>query len=431
MRLAIMTQYYLPEIGAPQLRLSALAREARRLGHDVDVITALPNYPNGRIADGYRRRLWVREEHDGVRVLHVPIVPAIGGGAKRMLNYGSFSASALGAVVGTRRPDVLFVESPPLTLGPTAWLASRMWRCPFVFNVADLWPDSIRDLGVIENERILGGLERLEHWTYARSAAVIAVTEGIRSRLIDAKGVPAEKIIFLPNGADVDLFRPGDRDAARRALSLGAGRVIAYAGTIGLAQGLEVAIEAMATIVQRHPDAQLCIAGGGAELARLRHLVDEHHLGSAVRFLGTIPVEDVATLYQAADIGIVTLKDIALLEGARPSKMLPMLAAGLPVVFSGRGEGPALLEAAGGGCSVPPEDSAALATALEQLIGDPTARDRYGQQGRSFVMANYSWTTVIERFLNELTALLAANSGDDGTRRRPSAVDASSKKVRT
>ena len=412
MRLAIMTQYYLPEIGAPQLRLSALAREAHRLGHEVDVITALPNYPDGRVHDAYRRRLWVRELHDGVRVLHVPIFPAIGGGVKRMFNYGSFSLTAVAAVGAVRRPDVLFVESPPLTLGPSAWLASRLWRCPFVFNVADLWPDSIRELGVIGNERVLGGLERLERWTYSKAAAVIAVTEGIRTRLIEAKHVPASKIIFLPNGADTDLFQPGDPATARRAFDLRDGPVIAYAGTIGLAQALGVAIEAMELVVRRHPSAQLCIAGGGAELSGLKQMVDDRKLGESVHFLGTIPVEDVALLYQAADIGIVTLKDIPLLDGARPSKMLPMMSSGLPIVFSGRGEGPALLAEAGGGCSVPPENAPALAAALMRLIDDPGARSRHGQRGRAFVVANYSWTTVIERFILELTTLLATGGGE-------------------
>ena len=412
MRLAILTQYYLPDTGAPQLRLSALAREARKLGHDVDVVAALPNYPNGRVFEGYRRRLWSCEDHDGVRVLHLPVYPAIGGGLRRMANYGSFSISALAALVGVSRPDVLFVESPPLTLGPTAWLLSRVWRCPFVFNVADLWPDSIRDLGVISNERILGALGLVERWTYGKSAGVIAVTQGIRTRLIETKKVPASKVLFLPNGADIDMFRPGDQAAARRPFNLGDGPIIAYAGTVGLAQGLAVAIEAMEIVVRSHPNALLCIAGGGAEIEQLKALTARRNLSKSVLFLGTIPVEEVARLYQAADIGVVTLKDIPLLEGARPSKMLPMMAAGLPIAYSGRGEGPALLAEAGGGRSAPPEDPAALAKVLLEMIDDPSSLARFGHDGREFVVAQYSWPTIIERFFAELTTLI---SGEDNT----------------
>lgn len=411
MRLAILTQYFPPEIGAPQLRLLALTQEAARLGHHVDVITALPNYPDGRILDGYRRRLWAREKRDGVTVVHLPVFPAVGGGMKRMANYASFSVSAIAALVAVRRPDVLFVESPPLTLGPTAWLLSRIWRCPFVFNVADLWPDSIRDLGAITDERTLALLERLERWTYAKAAAVVAVTEGIRTRLIDVKGVPPSKVMFLPNGADTQMFRPGDRARAREILGLGDEPVVAYAGTIGMAQGFAVAIEAMALVVRERP-ATLLIAGGGAEMETLKTLVARRGLEKSIRFLGTIPVEDVAVLYQAADIGVVTLKDIALLEGARPSKMLPMMAAGLPIVFSGRGEGPDLLQQAGGGRSVAPEDPAALASMLIEMIDDPEQRADQGRSAREFVVRNYSWPSIVGRFLDELATLVGIGSGE-------------------
>lgn len=418
MRLTILTQYYPPEIGAPQLRLSALAREAASLGHHVDVITALPNYPEGRIRDDYRRRLWAREQRHDSTVLHLPVFPAVGGGVKRMANYGSFSVSALAALAAVRRPDVLFVESPPLTLGPTAWLLSRIWRCPFVFNVADLWPDSIRELGAITDERTLALLERLERWTYAKAAAVVAVTEGIRTRVVEVKGVPSTKVMFLPNGADIDMFRPGDRESARDAFGVGDEPVMAYAGTIGMAQGFAVAIEAMDLIVRQRP-ATLLIAGGGAEVETLRALVAQRGLERSVRFLGTIPVEDVAILYRAADIGVVTLRDIALLEGARPSKMLPMMAAGLPIVFSGRGEGPELLRQAGGGRSVPPEDPAALASMLIEMIDDPTRRAEQGKKAREFVVAHYSWPTVVGHFLDELATLVPCGSGQSPGVRAP------------
>lgn len=411
MRLAILTQYYPPEIGAPQLRLSALAQEAARLGHHVDVITALPSYPEGRIRDGFRRRLWVREHRHSVTVLHLPVFPAVGGGTKRMANYGSFSLSALAALAAIRPPDVLFVESPPLTLGPTAWLLSRIWRCPFVFNVADLWPDSIRELGAITSERTLSLLERLERWTYAKAAAVLAVTEGIRTRLVEVKHVPPSKVMFLPNGADTEMFRPGDRSRARKAFGLGDEPVMAYAGTIGMAQGFAVAIEAMGLVVKKRP-ATLLVAGGGAELETLKKLVAQRGLGHAVRFLGTIPVEDVAVLYQAADIGVVTLRDIALLEGARPSKMLPMMAAGLPIVFSGRGEGPDLLQQAGGGRSVPPEDPQALASMLIEMIDDPAQRAEQGRNAREFVVRSYSWPSIVGRFLDELATLKGSGGGE-------------------
>src|SRR5205807_9750314 len=161
-RFLILTQYFPPEHGAPQVRLAAFARELRRLGHEVEVATAMPNYPTGEIFDGYRKAFYLREDWEGVPVHRVWLYASMGAGFKRLVNYGSFTATSLLALWRARRPDYLFVESPPLFLSLPAILAATVWRVPVIFNVADLWPDSVRELGIMKDGPILRAAERLE-----------------------------------------------------------------------------------------------------------------------------------------------------------------------------------------------------------------------------------------------------------------------------
>lgn len=180
-RFLILTQYYPPEVGASQVRLSAVARELQVLGHDVEVVTAMPNYPTGRIQDRYGRRLRSREVIDGVSVTRVWLYASMGRGLRRLVSYRSFSAAAMFGLVGRRRPDYVFVESPPLFLVIPAVLFARLWRAQLVVNVSDLWPDAAVDLGAISEGRALRLARRLELWCYARATVINTVTDGIRA----------------------------------------------------------------------------------------------------------------------------------------------------------------------------------------------------------------------------------------------------------
>jgi putative colanic acid biosynthesis glycosyltransferase WcaI len=175
-RVLILTQYFPPEHGAPQVRLAAFVRVLSHLGHEVEVATAMPNHPTGAIFDGYRGALYRREEWEGVPVHRVWVYASIGAGWKRLMNYASFAATALVALLRARRPDYLFVESPPLFLSLPAMLAAMLWRVPMIFNVADLWPDTVRELGIIKGGPVLRAAERLERWTYRRATYVNALS---------------------------------------------------------------------------------------------------------------------------------------------------------------------------------------------------------------------------------------------------------------
>ena len=411
MRFLIVTQYYPPEIGAAQARLSAFAKQLVRAGHDVEVVTALPNYPAGELGPDDRRRLGRREVVDGIPVRRTWLLTATGAGGKRLASYLSFAATGLASALAARRPDVVFVESPPLFLGVSGWLAAKRARAAFVLNVSDLWPDSVVDLGVLREGPALRAAEGLERWLYARATAVTAVTEGIRAMLVGRKGVPDRKVLFLPNGVDTDVFRPLEPDPALRARhGLPDGPLVLYTGNHGLAQSLDTVVAAAELV----PDVTVALVGAGSDKARIQALAESRG-ATNVRFLLPVAQDQVAPLYALATAGLATLRRSALMAGARPAKALAVMGCGKPVIYAGAGEGAELVRAADAGLTVPPEDPGALAAAIRRLADDPLEAARLGANGRRHVESHLSWPALTESWLEQLGRAL----GQD-----PSTVDA-------
>jgi len=400
MRFLILTQYFPPEIGAPQTRLAAFARELMASGHDVEIVTAMPNHLHGSVFAAYRRKFYCRERWNGARIHRTWIFAAGGTGLLRLLSYLSFSLSSLVGIALARRPTYVFVESPPLFLGVSGWFGALFHRSQLLFNVADLWPDSVKELGVMRDGFAMRAAERLERWTYRRARYVCSVTDGITERLVGGKALERSKILTLPNGIDPQLFAPRPPDERLRAeMGLGDERIVLYAGTHGIAQGLETLLEA----AERLRDAGLLFlfVGAGSAKAALQAIAAERKLDN-VRFVDPCRLEEMPRYYSIAFASIVPLRRNELFKGARPSKILPSLASGVPVVYSGEGEGAALIEDAGGGLVVPPESPELLATALLRLRDDPMLHACAAQRGRAYVMERFSWRTIVGRWLDEL-----------------------------
>ncbi len=399
MRILILTQYYPPEIGAPQTRLAALARELVRRGHDVEIVTAMPSHLLGRTYEGYRGKFYMRDEVDGVTVHRTWVYAATGTGLRRMMNYLSFTLSSFVGLALARKPDVVFVESPPLFLSVPGWIAATLRRASLVFNVADLWPDSVRDLGVMNGGPLLRVAEHLEAWTYRRAHIVNAVTDGIDQVLRGKKGVPAHKLRFLPNGIDIDRFQPANPDAALRAkLQLGDKPVFIYAGTHGIAQGLHTVVDAASMLQDK---ATILFVGSGPTKPLLLQRARKQGL-SNVRFLDPVPLEEMPKYFSLAYGSIVPLVRSELMRGARPSKMFPSFACGVPVVYSGEGEGAQLVENAGAGVAVRPEDAAALANAMRALVDDPEGREAMSKNARALAVDRFAWSNIVDRWLASL-----------------------------
>jgi len=400
-KLLILTQYYPPEIGAPQTRLAATARELRELGHEVEVVTALPNYPQGRVFPEYRGKIYRREVMGGVTVHRLWLYGALGSGIARMLNYGSFALSSLVGLLRAERPDFLFVESPPLPLVLPAVVYGTLRSVPIIMNVADLWPDAVVEMGYMKPGVLLRLFQWLERWSYGRAAYVNALTEGIQESLLRVKGVPPEKVLYLPNGVDTQTFRPqAADDELKKSLGLAEKKIILYAGTMGLAHGLENVLHA-AKVLEQETAIHFLFLGDGSERAQLERLQQEMGLKN-VAFLDPVPLEQLPSYLSIAHCGMASLRDVSLFECARPSKIFPVLASGKPVIYVGRGEGARLVEAAAAGVVVPPGQPEALARVIVRLARDPELAAQLGSNGRKFMEENHQWSTLIAKWVAAL-----------------------------
>ncbi len=400
MHLIILTQYYPPEIGAPQRRLSELAERMVKAGHSVTVLTAMPNYPLGKIHDGYGG-LMQRETRDGVAVIRTFIYPTQKASlVHRLSNYFSFVLSSL--LIGTfalRRADFLMVESPPLFLGLSAFWLSAIKRARLIFNVSDLWPESAVRLNIIREgstaHRLSVWLER----TCYRAAWLVSGQS--RSILSDIQArFPGKPTFLLSNGVDVAKFALDRRDPAVRARIADSPEqiVVLYAGLHGLAQGLAQAVAA-ADALRDAPHIRFVLVGDGPEKAALMADAAARGLDN-IRFLDPVPAGDVPPLLCAADILLVPLKEF--IPGAVPSKLYESMASGRPVLVVAEGEPADIANAHQVGRVAAPGDLDAIVSALRELAGDAALRDRLGANGRAAAQAHFNRNTIVAGFIQHL-----------------------------
>jgi len=398
----ILTQYFAPEIGASQVRLGYFCRELKAAGHDVEIVTAMPHHPAGRIFPEYRGHFYRRDEWQGLTVHRVWLYAASGSNLKRLFSYASFTLTCLLGMARTKKPDYIFVDSPPLFLGVSGWIAAKSWDVPLIFNVADLWPDSVRDLGVMKDGALVKFAYALERWIYRHSAAVTAVTEGIRDSLLNRKRLPAEKVLFLPNGVDTTLFRPGVSDEAlKQRLGLSGKKIVLYAGNHGYAGAVETVLYA-AQQMRHETSCHFLLVGEGPEKPKLMQMAADLELKN-VTFHPQVPLDEVPAFVSISEMAVVTLRKSQVMAGARPAKTFVMMAGGKPIVLAAEGEAARLIESAGAGIVVPPEDYASLATGIRTLLAHPEIAAQMGASGRRFVEMNFQWSALVRNWIAQLS----------------------------
>jgi colanic acid biosynthesis glycosyl transferase WcaI len=399
-RWLILTQYYPPEVGAPQIRLSSLAKELGRHGVAVDVLTGMPNYPAGRTFDGYKGRVSMRETLGGVPVRRTWVYAATGKSAlPRLANYFSFTFSALIAALTGPRPDVMFVESQPLSLGVVGLLMKWLRGVPYVYNVPDLQIDVARQLGFMSNTGFLRLALALENFFLRQSWKVSTVTEQFIQHF-EERDIPRSQITFLPNGADGDFLRPipPDEEMLSR-WSLRGKKVFLYVGTHAFYHGLDTLIKA-AELLRAREDLVFLLVGDGPERERLKRMAADLGLSNIV--FGNSPYEEMDRLYSIAYASVATLRQMDVARGMRLSKIFPSLSCGVPVVYSGQGEAAEILRAEGCGLTVEPERPDLLSQALAALADYPESRAEMGRRGRALVEREYGWSTIVGRWLKEI-----------------------------
>ena len=395
LRVVFLTHYFPPEIGAAPARLFELATRLADGGNDVTVVTGFPNYPSGVIAPGYRGRRFMEEQMDRVRVLRTWVFATpTRGFFKRVVNQVSFAVTSLLAVRKVGPTDVIFVQSPPLPSGLAALLYNRIKRAPFILNISDIYPQSAVELGVLKNRLVIRLSEMFELHLYRRAARVAVPTPGMLERLV-ARGVPRDRVFLLTNGVDTVMFHPAapDQELAR-SLGLDGRKIFIYAGVHGLAQGLDVILEAAK--LARDRDILYVLAGEGGDKEALMAKAAAQEI-SNVRFLPNQPKSSMPALLNIAYASIIPLKRLDLFKSALPSKMFESMAVGHPIVAAMWGEGADLVEAARCGLVAEPEDPQALSKAVETLAADPSLARRLGAQGREYVVKHFDRNDIAVR----------------------------------
>jgi glycosyltransferase involved in cell wall biosynthesis len=391
MNLLLVSHYFPPEIGAPQARLSEFARAWADSGHDVTVLTGVPNHPNGVVPAEYVGMRFRRESLDGYDVVRTWTYATPNEGfARKIIGHLSFMlTSVLQGAFRVGRPDVVVVSSPTFFSIFSAWIIARLWRARLVVEVRDLWPAIFIELGVLRNPGLIRLLEWLELRAYRAADRVVLVTEGFKDQLI-ARGVPSDKLDVIRNGVDLNMFEAkGERSAAVRQ-QLGATSdddvLVLYIGAHGISQALSSVADA-AAILRDHATVRFVFVGEGAEKEQLRARVSAMGLENVLLHPG-IPRADVPGVLQAADICLAPLRDVPMFATFIPSKIFEYMGAERAVIGSVRGESARILEDAGA-LVVPPEDPEALAAAIAKLARDAALRTEMGVSGRRHVEQHF------------------------------------------
>ncbi|MGY6519752.1 MAG: glycosyltransferase family 4 protein [Lysobacteraceae bacterium] len=403
-RILFLSDNFPPEGNAPATRLWEHATRWVRAGHEVTVITCAPNFPEGRLFEGYRNRWRQVETMDGIRVVRVKTyITANEGFLKRTLDYLSFMVMGFLMGLFERRPDVVVATSPQFFCAIGGWaLSVARWR-PFVFELRDLWPASIMAVGAMRKSVLIRVLERIELFLYRRAKAIVSVTESFREDLV-SRGVPREKIHVVINGVDLDRYEPRARDSGlEREFGLQGKFVAGYMGTHGMAHALPKVLEAAERLRSR-TDIAFFFAGSGAERGTVERIVRERGLTN-VRLIPRQPKERMPALWSVCDVSIVPLRDTPVFGTVIPSKIFESMGMGVPILMSlPEGEATGIVRESGSGVCVAPEDPVAMADAIAMLADDPERVDRLRRTARE-AAPRYSRDRLAAEMIGVLEAL--------------------------
>ncbi|WP_312449966.1 glycosyltransferase family 4 protein [Stutzerimonas nitrititolerans] len=394
-RVLLLTQWFDPE---PTFKGLVFARELVRQGFEVEVLTGFPNYPGGKIYPGYKLKLLQREEIDGVRVTRVPLYPSHDQGAVgRVLNYVSFAAASLiYGLFGARRPDVIYAYHPPLTVGVCAALIRLFRRVPVVYDIQDMWPDTLRATGMFSNEKALKLVSRVCDWVYRRVDHLVVLSPGFKHLLV-GRGVAADKIDVIYNWCAEDSLSAPRGDVPQALRSSGKFRIL-FAGNMGKAQALDAVLEAAELVQQQAPDLIFVFLGGGVEVKRLQELAASKILAN-VLFLPPVPMAEVGSYLSGADALLVHLKKDPLFTITIPSKTQAYMAVGKPILMAVDGNAADLVRDSGCGKVAESENPLAIAEAALALMRASTnERNVMAENGRRFYQQKLSLKVGAGRF---------------------------------
>ncbi|WP_208642659.1 glycosyltransferase family 4 protein [Buttiauxella izardii] len=401
MKVLLLTQWFDPE---PTFKGLAFAKELKRQGIDVDVITGFPNYPGGKVYDGYAIKAYQKEIIDNVDINRVPIYPDHGKSAiKRIFNYLSFFfSSSLYGIFRRKKVDVIYAYHPPLTTALSASLISLIRRTPFVIDVQDLWPDTLAATGMLNNTKILKVVDIVCHFIYKRASKIIVLSPGFKKTLIE-RGVPDDKIEIIYNWCDEEKIRNFEKSEH---LLPNNGFNVVFAGNLGLAQGLPAIVDTAKLLIERKIKANIVIIGSGIAKIEAEQKAEDLELDN-IYFIPRVPVSQVGDLLNQADALLVHLIDDELFKITIPSRTQAYMACGKPIVMAVGGDATDLIKQAEAGIICFSNDPVSMADGIEHLCQLTSIElERLGNNGKNFYESKLSLNEGVRRFItifNEVT----------------------------
>ena len=401
MHILFLSHYFPPEVNAPASRTHENTRRWVRAGHRVTVLTCVPNHPRGVAYPGYRNRLRQWEEIDGVRVLRV--ITYLGpnkGFARRIANYLSYLLSATVFCGLVKDVDVVVSTSPQFFCGLAGFFVSRRLKAKWVLEIRDLWPESIIAVGALRQRQVIRLLEGIESFMYRKADHIVSVTNSFKRHII-GRGAADEKLSVITNGADLETFQPRPRDEElAEEYGLRGKFVASFIGTHGMAHGLTTVLRAAASLRENRKIVFLLV-GDGAEKDNLERQAHEMGLKNVI-MLGQQPKTTMPAFLALSDVCMVLLRRDDLFRTVIPSKIFEAMAMARPIIMGVEGESLEIVERAGCGVAIEPENDRELAAAVERLAKDPQLTRELGENGRRYVVENYDREKLARKYLEVL-----------------------------
>lgn len=405
MKILFFTHYFPPEVNAPATRTYEHCRLWAAAGHEVTVVTCAPNCPDGVVYEGYRNAFWPQYDVvDGIRVVRVwTLLAANAGTLRRILNFLSYLCSAVFVSLRLSRPDVVVATSPQFFCGWAGVLVSWIKRRPFVLEIRDIWPESIAAVGALKSRSLLRFLELLERRLYLAADHIVAVGDGYREKILEKVAV-GDRVSVITNGVDLRSLVPSPPDASFLHMwDLEEKFVCSYIGTIGMAHGLDVVIDAAEMLREkRRDDVSFLLVGDGARRAGLEQEVRRRGLERHVMFTGRQPREEVPRILASSNACLIHLKECDLFETVIPSKIFETMAMGRPIIMGVKGQAREIVLDADAGLVMQPGSAKALVECIEQISRDSELALRLGQSARAYVADHFSRPQLASRFLHLL-----------------------------
>jgi colanic acid biosynthesis glycosyl transferase WcaI len=396
MKILFLTQWFDPE---PFFKGINYVKKLQETGHKVQVLTGFPNYPSGKVYDGYKIRLWKDEVIGDISILRTFLYPNHDNSSvKRAINYLSFTfSSTIFGIFKLKKPELVYVYHPPITVGITALILKRIWKVPYVYEIQDIWPDTLRATGMVNNKYLMRLIDRLCTIIYKNADRLTVISPGFKDKLI-SMGINPEQIDVIYNPCDEtsNYPRKGNQQLAKK-LKLNGKFNIIFAGNMGRAQALEAVLKSAELVQNNYPEIQFVFIGGGIDENRLRNCAKDLNLNNTL-FLERVPLSKIGDIIALADIALVHLKGDPLFKITIPGKTQTYMASSKPIIMGVEGDAANLVIKANAGLACIPEDPKSISDAVLKLYNLPKEElINLGKNGRKYYESELSLDVMFQK----------------------------------